>query len=574
MWLVALLLAAAAASICTEACDKTSPRGEQTYVFCGTDGETHSATRAAVDFGACYSYCGVSVLYVGQCGCPNDCGNNGVCSPKGACVCNRGWGGMDCLSVACPDNSCSGHGACVSSAAGQDYCACDAGFTGPFCGQAVPGFRAPLWDGVIPRSRPEYAPGDPFGDAHPVLNLSAVGTMRITLDEDVFAGYLLYPFNLYNASYMPARMSFTNEAVQVWDVPIKWRVKGQSTRTNIKKAWDIKFSKHQPFFGLQKLAIKNGNGGSPAADSILKMMLESVALRGANVPVARTAFVMVYVNERLEGLYYFEETGDQKEFLESRFGTKEGNLMKLHWHVPLQYYGPDPQTYLDKKARGLCRFLALLTRLLLQEVVFDNFTTAYYRQSIGDGDISDFVAFLKFLNQSRTAPLDAQFDTDLFLRLAVVESFFIQDDNFCNGNNYYLFRRANSSVWTLFTHDYDSVFDPNQTGGSHNVYDYVLNYRNPAQDYNPARARAILNGNATFTRFYRLLLAAYFPPPGNALSLPAAYATFAKMMYPLYAVDRLQQMSYNEPPAAFAAAASDTVARMWLRAAAVRAQIQ
>ncbi len=60
--------------------------------------------------------------------------------------------------------------------------------------------------------------------------------MRITMDEAVFGQYLLYPFNLYNASYMPARMSFTNEAVQVADVELEWRVKGQSTRTNIKKA--------------------------------------------------------------------------------------------------------------------------------------------------------------------------------------------------------------------------------------------------------------------------------------------------------------------------------------------------
>jgi hypothetical protein len=106
---------------------------------------------------------------------------------------------------------------------------------------------------------------------------------------------------------------------------------------------------------MRKLAIKNGNGGSPAADSLLKMMLESVALRGANVPLARTAFVVLYVNNRFEGLYYFEEAGDQKEFLKSRFGTAKGSLMKLHWHVPLQYYGPDPKTYLNKKVRRWSR---------------------------------------------------------------------------------------------------------------------------------------------------------------------------------------------------------------------------
>ncbi len=75
-----------------------------------------------------------------------------------------------------------------------------------------------------------------------------------------------------------------------------------------------------------------------------------------------------------------------------------------------------------------------------QQTVFDNFTTDYYRQSIGDGDISDFISLLKYLNASTSAPVDAVFDSDSFLRLAVIESFYRQDDNFCDGNNYYMYR--------------------------------------------------------------------------------------------------------------------------------------
>ncbi len=346
--LIAALVACAVASLCTEKCDSSSPVGSQTYVFCGTDGATHNASRAAVVFSDCYAYCGVSVLHVGPCGCPNDCGGsaNGACV-AGACVCEAGWGGEDCMSVSCAGNTCSGSGTCTSSD-GFDYCACAHGFTGPYCGQAVPNMTYPLWNDVLPNSPPQYV-SDVYGDNHPILNLSALSTMRITLDEDVFSQYLLYPFNLYNASYQPAVMSFTNEMVQVTNVKLKLRVKGQSTRTNIKKAWDLKFPRKSPFFGLQKLAIKNGNGSRPAADSILKMMLEAVSLRAANVPVSRTAFFVLYVNNRFEGLYYFEETGDQVPFLESRFGDAGGNLMKLHWHVGLKYFGPDPQTYLGKK---------------------------------------------------------------------------------------------------------------------------------------------------------------------------------------------------------------------------------
>lgn len=126
--------------------------------------------------------------------------------------------------------------------------------------------------------------------------------------------------------------------------------------------------------------------------------------------------------------------------------------MKLHWHVILEYLGNNPSTYLDMKM-----------------TLFDNQTTSYYRQRVGDGNISDFISFLFQLNQSRTDPIDDIFNVDVFLRLAVIESFFIQDDNFCAGNNFFLFREYGSSMWTVYTHDFDSVFDKLDTLASRNV---------------------------------------------------------------------------------------------------------
>ncbi len=334
-----------------------SPGDAKKFMFCDTHLNSHVTSRQAVVFGDCYAYCGVSVLYVGACGCPNHCGSHGTCS-NGVCVCESGWRGQDCQSVD-EGNTCSGNGH-VKTVGKDLFCVCEAGFSGPFCGQKPPSFSYPIYD--LPGAPPEYSPLDPFGDNHPIFNLSSIGTMRISMDEEIFAGYLLSPWNLYNASYSEANMSYVNEVVQV-STQIKWRVKGQTTRTNIKKGWDIKFGKHNRFFGLDKLAIKNGNGHTPSADSILKAMLECLALRGANVPVGRTSFFVLYVNDRFEGLYYFEESGDQRPFLESRFGTSQGNLMKLHWHVILQYLGSNPKTYLD-----------------MRMTLFDNQTTAYYRQ--------------------------------------------------------------------------------------------------------------------------------------------------------------------------------------------------
>lgn len=330
---------------------------------------------------------------------------------EGQCQCFRGWTGQDCLTVHCAHNPCSGHGECKK----KHRCHCHAGYTGAYCESAVPSFRYPLWDSVLPNSQPEYSSLDPYGDAHPVFNMSAISTMRLTVNETLFSGYLLYPPNLYNASYGDAQMEFYNEAVHI-NIPMKFRVKGQSTRTNIKKAYDLKFEKGKRFFGLDRVAIKCGNGSGPQDDSIMKMFLETQFLRGVNAPVSRTAWMNLYINERYYGLYYFEETGDQNEFLKSRFGTDGGNLMKLHWHVPLHYLGDDPNTYLS-----------------VVEHVFDNNTTPYYEQPIGNGNITDFIDLVRFLNKSMTAPVDSYINVDVMLRYLVVESFLRQDDNYVDG---------------------------------------------------------------------------------------------------------------------------------------------
>ena len=69
--------------------------------------------------------------------CPNDCRGHGQCvaSYEGgagaglpACVCDKGWQGVDCSRPACPGN-CSGHGGCAADAT----CACDAGWSGEMC---------------------------------------------------------------------------------------------------------------------------------------------------------------------------------------------------------------------------------------------------------------------------------------------------------------------------------------------------------------------------------------------------------------------------------------------------------
>lgn len=177
--LLFLLFLVSFGSECTSKCDSMSPRNAVNYTFCDTNFESHITSRSAVLFNDCYAYCGVSVLHVGKCGCPNECGSEerGVCV-NNSCVCRSGWGGRDCLSVLA-SNDCSGNGGVVATVHGELFCSCNSGFSGPFCGQHSPLFSYPIFN--LPNGPPEYSPKDQFQDQHPLFNLSTIGIFFLFL---------------------------------------------------------------------------------------------------------------------------------------------------------------------------------------------------------------------------------------------------------------------------------------------------------------------------------------------------------------------------------------------------------
>ena len=80
------------------------------------------------------------------------CGGHGTCSPNGddnICICDRGYGGVDCLATGCSDPLCGGHGTCQDPAitpgieGNMAFCLCDGGWSGDDCttesGDCTPG---------------------------------------------------------------------------------------------------------------------------------------------------------------------------------------------------------------------------------------------------------------------------------------------------------------------------------------------------------------------------------------------------------------------------------------------------
>ncbi len=234
--LVLFLFCCAHGSPCTDKCDSEWANGTY-WMFCGTDGVTHNTTQEAVVTNTCYAFCDVIVAYVGACGCPNGCGQHGECV-GGTCKCEYGWGGADCMSVSCPGNTCSGHGACMSH---ESFCQCETGFTGPYCDVPVLSFPSPypLWSDILPGSPPAYV-DDKYGDRHPIINMSVIGTLHIDMPEDQYVQMIL-PKNLYNETYFDATMSFYNGVVRHDNIAVGVRAKGVSTILDIKKPFEIKF---------------------------------------------------------------------------------------------------------------------------------------------------------------------------------------------------------------------------------------------------------------------------------------------------------------------------------------------
>lgn len=69
-------------------------------------------------------------------------------------------------------------------------------------------------------------------------------------------------------------------------------------------------------------------------------------LSAMNVPVYRSSFAMLWINEVNYGLYNIvEDIG--KDFLDSRYGESDGNLYRAcAFHAPLKYHNDDP-SYVD-----------------------------------------------------------------------------------------------------------------------------------------------------------------------------------------------------------------------------------
>lgn len=521
---------------CTDACDVTYADDGMKVDFCGTDFVSHNSNYAAFH-SKCYDVCGVMVYYEGTCGCPNECSavvGQGKCSEQNVCECSEGFGGYDC-SLPISGNVCSSHGTLMDSGDALsffpfDYCVCDVGWTGTDCSsKMVIANNTPwgtLFDGII------YSSADTYGDDHPIWNVSTLATVRVELDNDDYIN-LLQPWNLYNETYAAATMHFDNGVTRETINNVGFRIKGMTSRMNQKKGWAMKFNEFvsgQKFFDMKKVGFK---AGSASDDTLLKNMLYSDFMRAMGVPVQRSSYALLYINNIYAGVYIMQEDLDD-DFVDRRVedDSGKGNLYKLFYDVVLQYFGSDVAYYQD-----------VCTMNALGECMH------WYDQSSGDGEWTDLVSFLQFLNQSSDAQflesLDSRVEVPSLLKQMVVESFMLASDNMAQGANYYLYALQNqgqsqrklqgsweqdAQKWKVIEFDFDECFSFNEEthlqddGLPLNVFDYFT-FANMGPDYKERdpllyRMLNIDQFNQTYKEYYHVFLEGVFSPfPDRSYSL-------------------------------------------------------
>lgn len=321
----------------------------------------------------------------------------------------------------------------------------------------------------------------------------------IDIDEDLFLG-LLYPWNSLNQTYAPVTVHFDNGYVQETITNVGFKQKGSGCRKHQKHCWNLKFNEFvdgQKLLNIKKLGIKAGTNDD---DVLAKYMMYVDMLRAVVAPTQRTSYTLLYVNDIFYGLNIMHEDIDE-DFMDTRLKNDngEGNLYKFNGDVYLQYLSSEQETYESD----------------------DN-----YEQAEGDGNWTDFIDFLYYLNATSDEEfeqtIEDHIDTEAVLRLMIVESFLMGTDGMTrNGRNYNTYHLQDDSRlerWTLFNYDFDMFLEFNIDSHAPYMGEKYLNIFTfferevGEEEYNPLTNRmlAIPKYNETYQQMYAEFLEAAF----------------------------------------------------------------
>jgi len=229
-------------------------------------------------------------------------------------VCKEGWTGKDC-SLPTVGNKCSGNGVFQNG-----KCVCNKGFSLVDCsGKQI----------NLPRLTSDLSAkntylNDKYGLDHPVFNISTLGTFHFEVNPDNLVSMLESNFAEHNVTLK----RFHNGQIDEADHKCQYKIqqKGQMASMSFQKSFKVVLKNEcQPngWHDVKTLAF------APLSydPSYARSFMAYEVIRSMDLPIARSSFAVVYMNDVYFGLFWLEEKVSNK-FLKSRFPKDEGFLFK------------------------------------------------------------------------------------------------------------------------------------------------------------------------------------------------------------------------------------------------------
>jgi spore coat protein CotH len=266
------------------------------------------------------------------------------------------------------------------------------------------------------------------GDAGLELFLpDTVAEVRLELSDEAWQAILDNPLA---EEYQSGNIIYNG--IRVDHVAI--RTKGNSSLTSVASffAYSDRYSfkvdmnryiKGQDLLGLQKLNLNNGYGDA----TLMREHLSYELMRALGLPTPRTAFVNLYVNNKLLGLYTAVEAVDD-EFIKARFEENDGDLYKAEMGSDLLWKGNS----------------------------IDNYPSLELKTNEDTSDHSALLTMLHELNYGRN--YESLINVDAFLRYLAVSTALVNLDSYQGifAQNYYLYEEK--GVFTLIPWDLNLAF--------------------------------------------------------------------------------------------------------------------
>lgn len=268
---------------------------------------------------------------------------------------------------------------------------------------------------------------------------------------------ILAPGNEFSDQEFAANFIFTDSEEADTMLNVGFRLRGNTARLAGKKSFKVSFNTFIPgrdWKGLEKINL-NGEHNDP---SISRSKTAWALLKDLRVPGARANHVELYINGEYRGLYANIEQIDE-EFVERRFGNKDGNLYKCLYPADLAYLGNDPDAY---------------------KLMADGRRVYDLRTNEEEDDYSDLANFISVINQASLTDLpcelEAIFNVDAYLRTMAFDVLSGNWDGYWNKNNFYLYNNTATGKFEYIPFDVDNTFGIdwfNIDWAERNMYDWV-----------------------------------------------------------------------------------------------------